>query len=137
MHGSSTVLTHEAYIAALDEPRCGEIRTLHELIRRAVPQLEPTMAFGILGYGTYHYRYASGREGDSTVVGLASNKRHISLYVASEVDGRPLAETFAPRLPKASIGKSCVRVRRAADLDLDVVAELLCAAAAHPPGELR
>jgi uncharacterized protein YdhG (YjbR/CyaY superfamily) len=137
MHGSSTVLTHEAYIAALEEPRRGEIRTLHELIRRAVPQLEPTMAFGILGYGTYHYRYASGREGDSTVVGLAGNKRHISLYVASEVDGRPLAETFAPRLPKASVGKGCVRVRRAADLDPDVLVELLREAAAHPPGDLR
>ena len=137
MEGSSTAPTHEAYIAALDEPRRSEIRTLHELIRRAVPQLEPTMAFGILGYGTYHYRYASGREGDSTVVGLASNKRYISLYVAGEVDGGPLAEAFAPRLPKASIGKSCVRVRRAADLDPDVLVELLREAAAHPPGDLR
>ena len=137
MHGSSTAPTHEAYIAALDEPRRSEIRTLHELIRTAVPQLEPTMAFGILGYGRYHYRYASGREGDSTVVGLASNKRHISLYVAGEVDGRPLAETFAPRLPKASVGKGCVRVRRAADLDPDVLVELLREAAAHPPGDLR
>ena len=112
MHGSSTVPTHEAYIAALEEPRRSEIRTLHELIRSAVPQLEPTMAFGILGYGTYHYRYASGREGDSTVVGLASNKRYISLYVAGEVDGRPLAEAFAPRLPKASIAKQSLKERR-------------------------
>lgn len=137
MHGSSHAPTHDAYIEALDEPRRSDLRTLHELIRAAAPRLEPTMAFGILGYGIYHYRYASGREGDATVVGLASNKRHISLYVASEVDGRHLAEVYAPRLPKASVGKSCIRVRRAADLDLDVVAELLRDAAAHPPGELR
>ena len=137
MYGSSTALTHDAYIAALDEPRRSDVRTLHELIRAAAPELEPTMAFGILGYGTYHYRYASGREGDSTVVGLASNKRHISLYVAAVVDGRYLAETCAPRLPKASIGKGCIRVRRVADLDLEVLAELLREAAAHPPGELR
>ena len=137
MHGSSTAPTHEAYIAALDEPRRSEVRTLHELIREAVPQLEPTMAFGILGYGTYHYRYASGREGDSTVVGLASNKRHISLYVAAVVDGAYLAERYAPQLPRASVGRSCIRVRRAADLDRAVLVELLREAAAHPPGDLR
>jgi len=134
VHGSSTAPTHDAYIAALDEPRRSDVRLLHELIRATVPGLEPTMAFGILGYGTYHYRYASGREGDSTVVGLASNKRHLSLYVACDGD---LGEAYAARLPKASIGKGCIRVRRAADLDLEVVAELLREAAAHPPGELR
>ena len=136
MHGSSTAPTHDAYIAALDEPRRSDVRVLHDLIRSTVPELEPTMAFGILGYGTYHYRYASGREGDSTVVGLASNKRHLSLYVAC-AHGRDLAESYAARLPKASIGKGCIRVRRVADLDLDVLAELLREAAAHPPGEPR
>jgi uncharacterized protein YdhG (YjbR/CyaY superfamily) len=136
VYGSSTALTHDAYIAALDEPRRSEVRVLHDLIRSTVPELEPTMAFGILGYGTYHYRYASGREGDSTIVGLASNKRHLSLYVACAL-ARDLAEAYASRLPKASIGKSCIRVRRVADLDLEVVAELLRDAAAHPPGELR
>jgi uncharacterized protein YdhG (YjbR/CyaY superfamily) len=136
MHGSSSALTHDAYIEALDEPRRSDVRVLHDLIRSTVPELEPTMAFGILGYGTYHYRYASGREGDSTIVGLASNKRHLSLYVACAAE-RDLADTYGPRLPKASIGKGCIRVRRAADLDLDVVAELLREAAAHPPGEPR
>ena len=81
--------------------------------------------------------YATGREGDAAVVGLASNKRHISLYVHSVVDGRYLAEAYAPRLPKASVGRSCIRVRRATDLDPAVVAELLREAVAHPPGELR
>ena len=63
MHGSSDAATHEEYIEALPEPRRSDIRRLHELIRATVPQLEPTMEFHILGYGTYHYRYASGREG--------------------------------------------------------------------------
>lgn len=137
MHGSSDASTHEAFIEALDEPRRSDVRVLHELIRATVPELEPTMEFGIPGYGAYHYRYASGREGDAALVSLASNKRYISLYVHAVVAGRYVAETFAPRLPRASIGKSCIRVRRAADLDLEVVAELLRAAAAHPPGELR
>ena len=81
MHGSTQAPTHDAYIAALDEPRRSDVRMLHELIRTTVPELRPTMEFGMLGYGRYHYRYATGREGDAAVVGLASNKRYISLYV--------------------------------------------------------
>ncbi|MHA6796638.1 DUF1801 domain-containing protein [Pseudonocardia bannensis] len=137
MQGTSDAATHDAYIDALDEPRRSDIRELHELIRATVPQLEPTMQFRMLGYGRYHYRYASGREGDWMLVGLASNKRYISLYVtAVGPDGRYLAEAYADRLPKASIGRSCIRVQRAADLDRDVLARLLAEAAANPPGEL-
>ena len=90
----------------------------------------------MLGYGRYHYRYASGREGDWMLIGLASRKQYISLYVTAVVDDRYLAESYAERLPKASVGKSCIRVRRADDLDPEVVRALLVEAAAHPPGEL-
>jgi uncharacterized protein YdhG (YjbR/CyaY superfamily) len=129
--------THDAYIEALDEPRRSDVRALHELIRAAVPQLRPAMAHGMLGYGPYHYRYATGREGDSVLVALASNKRYISLYVSAVVSERYLAEAYADRLPNASIGKSCIRVKRAADLDPDVLRALLVDAAAHPPGQMR
>jgi len=126
MQGKSDAATHEEYIDRLAEPRRGEIRALHELIRRTVPQLEPTMDFGMLGYGKYHYRYATGREGDWMLVGLASNKNYISLYVmATTDDGRMLADTYSERLPKASIGKSCIRFRRLGDVDQDALASLL------------
>lgn len=126
MEGQSDAATHEAYIEALAEPRRGEIRALHELIRRTVPQLEPTMEFGIPGYGKFHYRYASGREGDWMLVGMASNKRYISLYVsASRSDGTYLAESYTDRLPRASIGRSCIRFKRLGDLDQDTLATLL------------
>ena len=89
------------------------------------------------GYGRYHYRYASGREGDWMLVGMASNKNYISLYVtATTDDGRYLAETFRPRLPKASIGKSRIRFKRLSDVDTAALTELLQAASANPPGEL-
>lgn len=136
MQGTSDAATHDAYFDALDEPRRSELRTLHELIRATVPQLRPTMEFGMPGYGKYHYRYASGREGDWMLVGLASNKNYISLYVTATVDDRYLAETFKPRLPKASIGKSCIRFKRVSDVDTEALAELLRAAAANPPGQL-
>jgi uncharacterized protein DUF1801 len=79
----------------------------------------------MLGYGRFHYRYASGREGDASLIALSSRKQYISLYVLCTHDGGYLAEQYADRLPKASIGKSCVRFKRTADVDLDVLRELL------------
>jgi hypothetical protein len=136
MQGKSNAATHEEYIARLAEPRRGEVRALHELIRRTVPELAPTMEFGMLGYGPYHYRYASGREGEWMLVGVASNKNYISLYVTAEApDGGYLAETYRDLLPKASIGKSCIRFKRLRDLDQEVLQQLLRnVAAAGPPG---
>jgi len=126
MQGKSDAATHEEYIQRLAEPRRSEIRALHELIRRTVPQLEPTMDFGLLGYGKYHYRYRSGREGDWMLVGVASNKSYISLYVtAAAPGGGYLAERYQDQLPKASIGKSCIRFKRLGDLDQDVLERLL------------
>ena len=131
MAGGSVAATHDEYIDALAEPRRGDLRALHELIRATVPHLRPTMEFGMPGYGRYHYRYASGREGDWMLVGMASNINYISLYVtATTDDGRYLAEAFRDRLPKASIGKSCIRFKRLSDVDADVLAELLHTAAA-------
>ncbi|HEY3259174.1 MAG TPA: DUF1801 domain-containing protein [Pseudonocardiaceae bacterium] len=136
MRGPSTAATHDEYIDALDEPRRSDLRALHDLIRTTVPDLQPTMEFGMPGYGKYHYRYASGREGDWMLVGMASNKNYISLYVtANTPDGRYVAEIFQPRLPKASIGKSCIRFKRLSDVDTDVLAELLRTAAAGAAGE--
>jgi hypothetical protein len=126
MQGKWDAATHEEYIQRLDEPRRGDVRALHELIRRTVPQLEPTMEFGMLGYGRYHYRYPSGREGDWVLVAVASNKNYISLYVtAATPDGGYLAEAYRDQLPKASIGRSCVRFKRLGDVDTDALERLL------------
>lgn len=116
------------YLADLEEPRRSEIAALDALIREEAPGLDPHVHSGMLGYGPYHYRYASGREGDSAVLSLASRKAHVSLYVACTQDGRYIAERYAERLPKASIGKSCVRFKRLSDVDESVLRELVAEA---------
>ncbi len=134
MYGHSKAKTPEEYIAEVDEARRPDFQQLHELIRETVPELEPTMEFGMLGYGKFHYKYASGREGDWMKVGLAANKRYISLYCcATDGDGY-VADKFRDRLPKANIGKSCVRFKRLADLDEKALRELLRATAAGTYG---
>jgi hypothetical protein len=115
----------EDYIAQIDEPRRGEIQQLHDLIRAIAPDLEPHIEAGMLGYGHYHYRYPSGREGDWFPVGLASQKRYISVYVCGVRDGRYVAESNAPRMPKANVGKSCIRFKRLADMDLDILVDVI------------
>jgi hypothetical protein len=117
--------TPEQYIAALDEPRRTEVQALHDLIRRVAPDLEPLVGRGMIGYGQYHYRYASGREGDTFHIGLSSRKAYISLYVTAATEAGYVAESYKDRLPKADIGKSCVRMKRLSDVDLDVVAALV------------
>jgi hypothetical protein len=122
---SKTPTTPEEYIANQEGPRREQIQWLHDLIRNTAPGLEPHIQSGMIGYGAYHYKYASGREGDTFVVGVASNKRYISLYVnAADSDGY-VAERYRPKLPKADIGKSCVRFKNVDDVDLNVIADLV------------
>ena len=119
----------ENYLEQIDEPRRTEMEALDRLIRDTAPQLERHLQSGMLGYGAFRYRYASGREGDWFVIGLASQKRYISLYVCATDGERYLAENYRDRLPKADIGKSCVRFKRLHDVDLEVLEELVGEAA--------
>ena len=113
------------YINSLDEPRKKEIKKLHGFIRKTVPNLKPHMKYGMLGYGSYHYKYASGREGDWFVVGLANQKNYISLYACMSDGKQYVAEKHKKDLPKANIGKSCIRFRKLEDVDLKIIKQLL------------
>jgi hypothetical protein len=122
---SSTAKTPAEYIAQLDEPRRSEIQKLDAFVRAAVPTLTPYLHSGMLAYGPFHYKYASGREGDWFKVGIASNASAISLYACAADANGYVAERYKSRLPKAKIGKSCVRFKRLSDLDLDALKALL------------
>jgi hypothetical protein len=119
------------YIDALREPRRSEIQALHDAIRKALPDLEPSVQSGMIGYGKYHYRYATGREGDCAVVGLSSRANYISVYVQGVEDGQYVAEKYKADLPKADIGKSCIRFKRLADIDLKALERIIKRGAKH------
>jgi len=92
-------LSPEQWIAAVDDARRPDVQRLHDLVREVAPELEPTMEFGMLGYGPIHYRYASGREGDWVKTGIAVNAKSISLHCcAADADGY-VAERYRSRLP--------------------------------------
>lgn len=117
--------TPEEYIAAIPEPRRQEVEKIHELIKKIVPTLKPHILSGMIGYGSYHFRYASGKEGDWSLILLASQKNYISIYICSIENGQYLAENYKEKLPKASIGKSCIRFKKLEDIDLSVLTEII------------
>lgn len=76
----------------------------------------------IVGYGRYHYRYESGREGDSLVTGFSPRKAALSVYIMPGY--RDLTEQLA-RLGKHKAGKSCLYINKLADVDLNVLEEMV------------
>ena len=129
MKGQLNVKTPAEYIDSVDDKRRPDIAALDALIRKHAPTLEPVIMGGTLGYGPFHYRYASGREGDACKLAIASNASYISLYCFAADSEGYVAGRYADRLPKASIGKSCVRFRKLADLDEQALVALIREAA--------
>jgi hypothetical protein len=125
MKGQLKVSTPEEYLVQVDEARKADITALDALIRKTVPKLKPYIHSGMLAYGPTRMKYDSGREIDWFKIGLASNKNYISLYVCGTNCDGYVAEQFKDELPKASIGKSCVRFKRLADLDEKALKQLL------------
>ena len=126
MFKPNSAATPEEYIALIeDEARRSDVKLLDKLIREVVPNWKPYIMSNMLSYGTYHYTYASGREGDWMIIALASQKNYISLYVCATEGDRYIAENYKEKLPKASIGKSCIRFKKISDIDLDVLREIL------------
>jgi hypothetical protein len=125
MKGITSAKTPKEYLEGLVEPRKSELKALDELIRKTAPKLKPEMISGFLGYGKMHYKTKSGREGEWFTIGLASQKNYISLYFCA-VDGKEyLAESYKKKLPKASIGKSCVRFKKLENVDLKILEEMI------------
>jgi hypothetical protein len=137
MANKATIETPADYLASLAEPRRSQITELDALIRKTVPSLHPFIYSGMLAYGPYHYVYASGREGDSAIVSLSSRAQYISLYLGVCDEHGYLAEQAKPLLPKANIGKSCIRFKRLEDIDLTVIRELLKKAEKWAKGQAK
>ena len=76
----------------------------------------------IIGFGSYHYVYKSGHEGDAPLVGFSPRKAKISLYFAT---GDTKREELLKRFGKHTSGKSCIYINKLADIDVDVLKDLI------------
>lgn len=120
------------YIDSIDEPRKSEIIELDKFIKKTVPSLKSNYAFNMLGYGVFHYKTKSGREGDWPVISLASQKNYISVYVCSVANGKYVAELHKDKLGKVSVGKSCIRFKKLEDVNLEELQKVLQLAEKDP-----
>ncbi|MFY0760785.1 DUF1801 domain-containing protein [Metabacillus dongyingensis] len=76
----------------------------------------------IIGFGSYHYKYASGHEGDAPLVGFSPRKAKISLYFAP---GESKREELLKEFGKHTNGKACVYINKVADIDVEVLKKLI------------
>jgi hypothetical protein len=118
-----TNVSARSHIAAIaNEEQRNNAQTLVALMRRVTRQ-EPRMwGPSIVGFGSYHYRYASGHEGDSAIAAFAVRGRELVVYIAERFEDR---DVLLARLGKHRIGKVCVYIRRLADVDLKVLETLV------------
>jgi Domain of unknown function (DU1801) len=118
-----------AYVAGIkDASRKADVQTVITLFTKEL-KLEPKMwGPSIVGFGSYHYVYDSGREGDAPLVGLSSRADSISLYLSSSFDQR---DELLAKLGKHKSAKACVYVKSLKDIDLKVLAKLAKLSAAH------
>ncbi len=82
----------------------------------------------IVGYGSYHYKYESGREGDMPLVGFSPRKQSMTLYI---MPGFEHYEDLLAKLGKHTLGKSCLYINKLADVDQDVLRELVAESYRH------
>ncbi|MGH1540838.1 MAG: DUF1801 domain-containing protein [Arenicella sp.] len=113
----------ESFIAAVEHPqRREDAQTLLALFNR-VSGLEARMwGNSIVGYGRYHYKYDSGREGEFFLIGFSPRKASMTIYIMPGY--RDLSEML-DRLGKHKLGKSCLYINKLKDVDLAVVEELV------------
>ena len=113
----------DVYLDAVENPRRREdARRVLDLMREITGEPPKLWGSSIVGFGSYHYTYASGREGDWPVVGFAPRKRNLVLYI---MPGFARYESLLARLGKHRTGRSCLYLNKLEDIDPDVLEELV------------
>ena len=111
------------FLNSIDNPQMrADARKVASMMRRATGKRAKMWGSSIVGYGTYHYKYDSGREGDFMVTGYSPRKQALTVYIM------PGFSKFAPlmkKLGKYKTGKSCLYIKRLSDVDEAVLEKLI------------
>lgn len=112
----ATKVSVSTFIDALaDQSRRADAKALVKLMQKAAGEKPKMWGPSIIGFGSYHYTYDSGREGDMPIVAFSPRKAATVLYGLSD------SEALLPKLGKYSRGKGCVYIKRLADVDQKVL----------------
>jgi hypothetical protein len=118
-----TAASVSAFLAGIDDAdRRRDCKTVLGIMKRATGASPKMWGSSIVGFGSYDYRYASGGEGSAPIVGFSPRKRDLTLYVLRDFARR---DALLAKLGKHTTGKSCLYIKRLADVDLDVLEKLV------------
>ena len=113
----------EAFLNSVEDEKkrqdCLTILEIMKQITKAEPQMWGT---SMVGFGTYHYKYESGREGDWFVAGFSPRKQNLNLYIMA---GFSRYDELISKLGKFKTGKSCLYIKKIEDVDLKTLKELI------------
>jgi Domain of unknown function (DU1801) len=114
----------EGFLAAVpDEQRREDAHRLCAMMRDITGEPPAMWGASIVGFGAYHYRYASGREGDSPLAGFSPRRQHLVIYLIGGFESRHRA--VLARLGPHKTGKGCLYIRRLDAVDRDALRELI------------
>ncbi len=117
-----------SFLATIDhEERREDCLVVAKMMER-ITGLPPKMwGASIIGFGSYHYKYKSGREGEWFLTGLSPRKQALTLYI---MPGFKESQSLLSKLGQYKTGKSCLYIKRLSDVDLGVLEELITASVA-------
>ena len=112
-----------AFLESVDDPKRKEDSLAMLDIMSEITGEEPKMwGKSIVGFGSYHYVYASGQEGDWMAIGFSPRKQSLTLYIMS---GFKAYDELMAKLGKYKTGKSCLYIKKLEDVDMDVLRKLI------------
>ena len=114
----------KAFLAQVpDDRRREDARRLCAMMQEITGEPPAMWGTSIVGFGTYHYRYASGHEGDSALAGFSPRRQHLVIYLVGEFGDRH--QSVLARLGPHKTGKGCLYIKRLDDVDPDALRELI------------
>ena len=115
----------EAFLKRIDDKRRDDCREIVRIMKQAT-RSEPAMwGTSIVGFGSYNYKYDSGREGRWFIAGFSPRKSDITLYIMPGVERYP---KLLAKLGPHKTGRSCLYIKRLSDVDVSVLKELVTTA---------
>lgn len=119
----TTTASVSQFIDAIKDPdRRKDCRTILGMMKKATAARPRMWGSSVVGFGKYHYRYDSGREGDWFVIGFSPRKQNLTLYLMTGLDPH---SALLRKLGKHKLGKSCLYISRLSDVDLPTLRELI------------
>jgi uncharacterized protein DUF1801 len=117
-----TKLSVATFIEALtDQTKRADAKAIAKMMQRATGEKPKMWGSSIIGFGKCHYKYDSGREGDMPMAGFSPRKAAIVLYMSGFKD----SEALLAKLGKHTTGKSCLYIKKLADVDQEMLEELV------------